>query len=92
MSIPGRVLLVCVVAVGSGSAYAQGPTGNGTPKVRIAEADFEAERLKRVITAVRITDKITLDGRLDEPAWKQAVPVTDFIQRIPRTGEGFISY
>ena len=58
------------------------PSSLGLPR-----ADYETERLKRIITAVRITEKITLDGRLDEPAWKLAVPVTDFIQRIPRTGE-----
>ncbi|HEY3044678.1 MAG TPA: DUF5916 domain-containing protein [Vicinamibacterales bacterium] len=97
MSLPVRILLVCLVVIATpGRVHAQngngGTGGNavlGTPpaRTRIPEADYEAERLKRVITAVRIAEKITLDGRLDEPAWKLAVPITDFIQRIPRTGE-----
>ncbi len=32
------------------------------------------------------TDPITLDGRLDEPAWQRAVPATDFTQQTPQTG------
>ena len=79
---------MCLASAGSAlPVYAQSAGGNGAAKGRIADADYEAERLKRVITTVRITEKITLDGRLDEPAWKLAVPVSDFIQRIPRTGE-----
>jgi hypothetical protein len=50
------------------------------------EFDFEAYRLTRIATAVRITDEITLDGRLDEEAWKLGVPLTDFITRLPREG------
>src|SRR6266550_2096355 len=88
MNLPGKILLVCLAAaVDAFPVEAQTVGGPSRPTDRIAEADYEAERLKRVITAVRIAEKITLDGRLDEPAWKQAVPVTDFIQRIPRTGE-----
>ena len=49
--------------------------------------DYETARLSRVLTAVRITEPITLDGRLDEPAWKLATPATDFVQRQPRPGD-----
>ena len=86
-----RILLVCVVcAAGAVPAEAQapgpgGPAGQGEP-VRLAEADFEAVRLKKIVTAIRITDRITLDGRLDEPAWKLASPVGDFFQRVPISG------
>jgi len=85
MQLPGRFLLLCLVSAVPASA--QTPADPGVAKGRLAEADYEAERLKRVITAVRISEEITLDGRLDEELWKRAVPVTDFIQRIPRTGE-----
>ena len=30
---------------------------------------------------------VTLDGRLDEPAWRDAVPFSDFVQRDPHEGE-----
>ena len=48
--------------------------------------DYEAARLSKVAVAVRITEKITLDGRLDEPAWKLATPATGFVQQRPHTG------
>ncbi|NOY79179.1 MAG: carbohydrate binding family 9 domain-containing protein [Calditrichaeota bacterium] len=41
---------------------------------------------KRVVQAVRISEPIQLDGILNEPQWKQAVPATDFIQREPQNG------
>ena len=36
---------------------------------------------------LKITDKITVDGRLDEPAWAEAPRATGFIQREPEEGE-----
>ena len=62
------------------SAFSQG-VANG-PAV-----DYETAHLSRVVTAVRTTERITLDGRLDEPAWQLAVPATDFIVQVPRPGE-----
>jgi hypothetical protein len=81
-------LVVCVVgAVTAVPVGAQTPAPNGQAGVRrLAGADFEAVRLKKIITAVRITDAIALDGRLDEPAWQLASPATDFIQRVPTNG------
>jgi hypothetical protein len=54
---------------------------------RPSPIDYDTIHLSRVITALRITEKITLDGRLEEPVWSQAEVATDFIQRTPRTGE-----
>ena len=86
-----RIFLVCVVcAAGAVPAQAQapgpgGPAGQGEP-VRLAEGDFEGVRLTKIVTAVRIAGGITLDGRLDEPEWKLASPVGDFVQRVPTNG------
>ena len=52
-----------------------------------APIDYEAVRKEKIVTAVRITEKITMDGRLEEPVWQQAVPATDFYQHIPHPGE-----
>jgi Domain of unknown function (DUF5916)/Carbohydrate family 9 binding domain-like len=49
--------------------------------------DYEAARLSRVATAVRVTEKITLDGTLQEPDWKLVAPATGFVQYRPNTGE-----
>jgi len=49
--------------------------------------DYEAARLSRVATAVRVTGEITLDGMLHEPDWKLVAPATGFVQYRPNTGE-----
>jgi Domain of unknown function (DUF5916) len=49
--------------------------------------DYETARLSRIATAIRATEKISLDGRLEEPSWKLAIPATDFIQQRPHAGE-----
>ena len=66
------------VLLASPAAFAQGPPN---------PINYDTIHLSRVITALRVTEKITLDGRLEEPAWSQAELATDFIQRTPRTGE-----
>src|SRR4051812_13724361 len=52
-----------------------------------APIDYEAIRLQRVVTAVRISEPITLDGHLEEPAWALAIPATDFTQYQPFHGQ-----
>jgi hypothetical protein len=66
-------------------AAAQTPGAPAEPRA-LAESEFEAIRLKKNVTAIRISEPITLDGRFDEPAWARAEPGTDFIQRLPQTG------
>lgn len=68
-----RTVLILFVATGRGSAQS-------------VDIDFDAIRLSRVVTAVRITEPITLDGRLEEAVWKQATPATDFFQRLSHNG------
>ncbi|KAB2924534.1 MAG: carbohydrate binding family 9 domain-containing protein [Bacteroidetes bacterium] len=38
------------------------------------------------VTAVRVTERIALDGRLDEPVWRSVRPVSEFLQREPVQG------
>ncbi|MEO8575853.1 MAG: DUF5916 domain-containing protein [Gemmatimonadales bacterium] len=40
----------------------------------------------RSIAASHVRQSITIDGRLDEPEWKDAVPATQFTQSEPKTG------
>ncbi len=44
------------------------------------------ETNRPVITAVRITSPLKLDGNLDEPQWKLAQPAENFKQREPENG------
>ncbi len=78
-------LIALVPAFGQGRGNGNnGPAAsNGAP----VELDYEAIRLERVATAIRITEKITLDGHLEEPAWKLAIAATNFLQWSPRHGE-----
>jgi hypothetical protein len=70
------VLVGFVCTAGAVPAWAQGLT----------EAQFESIRLSKVVTAVRLNEAITFDGRLDEPVWQQAEPATDFFQKLPNNG------
>ena len=66
------------------TAFAQ----EGLPAIApLGDIDYEAIRLTKVVTAVRSREKITVNGHLDEPAWKLAMPATDFITLLPRPGE-----
>ena len=45
-------------------------------------------RTPPVAAAVRLSGgAIHLDGRLDEPAWEQAEPLTTFTQTVPHEGD-----
>jgi hypothetical protein len=48
--------------------------------------DYASVRATKVVTAIRVTEGITLDGRLNEEAWQQALPATDFLQKNPDSG------
>src|SRR5687768_13347963 len=53
---------------------------------QLSDAEFESIRLNKVVNAVRLTEAIELDGRLDEPVWHLAEPATDFYQKQPNNG------
>src|SRR3954468_20724590 len=53
---------------------------------QIQEANLEAIRATKIVTAVRISEHITLDGRLEEQAWQLATAAKDFSQRLPTFG------
>ena len=68
-------------------ALAVGPAFSQTPRRAAAIAAVEPVRSDKVVTAIRITEKINLDGLLEEPAWKLALPAKDFFSFEPRNGE-----
>jgi hypothetical protein len=71
----------------TGTAFSQ-QSAPSRPEPSSPPIDYEAVRRSRIVDAVRIMEeRIALDGRLDEPAWKTAAPATDFIQMTPRPGE-----
>jgi hypothetical protein len=50
-------------------------------------ASHEFGRGSMPAQAVRVDAPPRIDGRLDDEAWREAAPLTDFIQRIPRDGD-----
>jgi hypothetical protein len=54
----------------------------------VAAQDIPPENARPSVTAIRLgpDEAITLDGRFDEPAWRRALPATDFKQQIPQNG------
>jgi len=52
-----------------------------------AAIDYQTARSERRLQAIKTIEPIVLDGRLEEPAWSQAVVATSFIQNEPRTDE-----
>jgi hypothetical protein len=84
MCVPAKlpvIFLLCLLP----SLYAFSQDGSGTRVVALA--DYEAVRASKIARAVRIDEKITLDGLLEEPVWKLALPATDFVEQQPHVGE-----
>src|SRR5207244_10400632 len=52
-----------------------------------AQASADAHAAAPETQAVRASGPIHLDGRLDEPAWQAAPPITSFIQLDPHESQ-----
>ncbi|HSP05920.1 MAG TPA: DUF5916 domain-containing protein, partial [Acidobacteriota bacterium] len=50
-------------------------------------ADTQTATQSLKVPAVHITEKVTLDGKLDEPFWKDETGVSAFVQREPDEGK-----
>jgi hypothetical protein len=65
----------------------EGPSRPAAPARVAADAvDYDTIHLEKRITAVRAQGPITLDGALDEAAWREAPIANGFIQNDPREG------
>lgn len=62
------------------------PLSQGAPSQEPA-IDYDTIRFQQLVTAVRISEPITIDGHLDEPAWSRATPAGHFIQWSPFHGQ-----
>jgi hypothetical protein len=72
-SISRPLLLAALAALATGSAAAQAPQPAAAPAAA-------------TLRAVRAQGEVHLDGRLDEAAWQQAQPATEFTQSYPQAG------
>src|SRR2546428_8633884 len=78
MRIPAFTMAVVCVLTGSDPVLGSNPDG---------KIDYGTAHLERRLTIVRAAGEITLDGSLDEPAWRDAPVANNFIQNDPREGE-----
>src|SRR5262245_66034280 len=76
------------IALGSsGTAFAQAPDARAELKTpRTAVIDYDAVRATKIVRAIRIGEKMAIDGSLNERAWQRATPATGFIQWSPSPG------
>ena len=72
------------------SLQAQAPgSGQESPEPaqeETVDAEYDHDSAARA-RAVRVRTSINVDGRLDEPVWAEAPPITEFIQEDPAEGE-----
>src|SRR5262245_26769184 len=52
-----------------------------------SDINYETAHLERRLKAVKISEKVTVDGKLDEAGWATAPVAQDFLQSEPREGE-----
>jgi hypothetical protein len=75
--------LACALAPAPLPAQATGDAGTAPP----ATARVDPASLPRpVLRALRVTDPIRIDGRLDEPIWMRADSASAFVAALPRDG------
>ena len=70
-------------------AQAQQPSTTENAQAATAATPAQASREspgQRRVQAVRVTEAIKIDGRLDETSWSMAQAVTDFRQEEPTEG------
>jgi len=80
-----RAILAIIIWAVPAFAQTRGVgNGNVSPPVIL---DYEAARLTRVVSAIRVTGKMSVDGHLEEPEWGQVAPAADFTTLLPRPGD-----
>ena len=77
-----RAFLIAVLILVSQNGYSQVRSEPANP----SPVDYATARFERVAQAVRIDERITIDGRLMEPAWATARPANHFITQQPNQG------
>lgn len=81
------VAIVAMTPLPASPLAGQIPEGRPRPAAPpIQQSDYQHDLAPRA-TALRTAQSIGIDGRLDEPAWSQATPITDFIQELPLEGQ-----
>jgi hypothetical protein len=83
-----RLVLFLLFFAGPAAAQNNGsPADNGPPPAPVAPATISRdERGRATVRAVRLTQPLRLDGRLDEAVYASVPPIDGFIQQVPVEG------
>ena len=86
MTRSSLALLMCVCV--STNVRAQTAVAAGqSPSSPVAQSGSASELRTMTAFGLAVEERIELDGILDEPAWKRAVPAADFRQQDPDNGQ-----
>ncbi len=87
---PGLVLVGPILIANPQRLHAQAVEagqGSAEPAQEVTvNADYDHDLAPRA-RAILVQTAIDVDGRLEEPVWAQAPPITEFIQDVPAEGE-----
>ena len=89
--------IACAALLAAMPAGAQNRAAGGEPPAAAAVIDgppapvppaviARDDRGRATVRAVRVTERVRLDGRLDEPVYRAVRPISGFIQQIPDEG------
>jgi hypothetical protein len=91
--VPARVMmrviavLFVILCAGVRARPASAQAEASVPATVAARGTSYDHRAAPVARAVRTIERISIDGRLDEPAWETAPAVTEFTQTVPDEGQ-----
>src|SRR5690242_18358721 len=91
IALPGLIASLLVMQGGTGSQSQGGPPPS--PEAIAADTGSMRHANKRTPPlghALRISGtrgSVRIDGKIDEPIWAQAAPMTEFTQSVPHEGE-----
>lgn len=83
---PRGAALACLALLAPLSARAES-MGAEKPPTKEALSLVVPPQARRKLHALQVSERITIDGKLDEPAWSRAEPASDFIQQEPDPGQ-----
>jgi len=86
MSRSSLVWLLCV-CVSTGARAQSDPAAAQIPSSLAAQGGSVSQPRTMMALGLQVEELIKLDGILDEPAWKRAVPASDFRQQDPDNGQ-----
>jgi uncharacterized protein DUF5916/cellulose/xylan binding protein with CBM9 domain len=79
------LILAAPMQAGAQTSGAARPAGQADSAAN--PVDYSIARFERVVSALRVQEPITIDGKLSEPAWSRAEPATHFTQWNPHPGQ-----